>query len=113
MISQLFSQHWSEVILIVLAISFNMYAMDAEKGVYPMGSFFWKYKAVFEAFNWLLLVGLVIYLSYLFSWYLLISLFVLPIIGSTLASLFKQFTQLPYLFAMPIFLILFIIKMLV
>jgi len=110
MIRQLFIQHWAGIILIVLAISFNMYAMEAEKGIYPMGSFIHKYKAMFEAINWLIFVGLVIYLSYLFSWYLLISLFVLPIVGALLASLFKGFTQVVYLFTMPVFLIIFIIR---
>ena len=110
MISKLFSNHWIEIILIVLAINFNIYAMEAEKGKYPMGSFIHKYKNMFELLNWLLFAGLVIYLSYLFSWYLLISLFVLPIIGALLASLLKGISQLVYLFGMPVFLIIFIIK---
>jgi len=112
MISQLFIQHWAGIILIVIAIIFNMYAMEAEKGIYPMGRFIHKYKAMFEAINWLILTGLVIYLSYLFSWYLLISFFVLPIVGALLALLFKEFTQVFYLFTMPVFLIIFIIKIL-
>lgn len=110
MISQLFIQNWAGIVLIVLAISFNMYAMEAEKGIYPMGRFIHKYKAIFKTINWLIFVGLVIYLSYLFSWYLLISLFVLPIVGALLASLFKGFIQVVYLFTMPIILIIFMIR---
>jgi hypothetical protein len=110
MLSQLLTAHWAEVILVVLAVSFNMYAIEAEKGVHLMGSFVHKYKAMLEATNWLLFIGLVIYLSYLLSWYLLISLFILPIVGAALASLFKGFTQFMYLFAMPMFLIIFIVK---
>ena len=110
MISQLFSNHWPEIILIVLAINFNMYAMEAEKGKYTMGSFIYKYKNMVELLNWLIFTGLVIYLSYIFSWYLLISLIVLPIAGALSASLLRGFTQLVYLFGMPVFLIIFIIK---
>lgn len=110
MVSQIFIQNWAEVVLIVLAISFNMYAMQAEKGIYPMGSFIYKYKAIFEAINWTIFLGLIIYLSYIFSWYLLISFFVLPIFGALIASLFKGFIQLLYLFTMPVFFIIFIIK---
>jgi hypothetical protein len=110
MISQIFSNHWVEIILIVLAINFNMYAMEAENGKYTMGSFIYKYKNMVELVNWLIFTGLVIYLSYIFSWYLLISLIVLPIIGALSALLLRGFTQLVYLFGMPVFLIIFIIK---
>lgn len=111
MLIKLITTHWAELVIVLLAISFNMYTIEAEKGRYTMGLFVHKYKAPIEALNWLLLIGLVIRLSYLYSWYLIITLFVIPIVGASVASCFKSLTQAIYLSLMPIFLTVFIVKL--
>lgn len=87
-----------------------MHLFDVDKGVYPIGSLVRKYKAIIEAVNWLIFTALVIHLSYIISWYLLASLFVLPVIGAAFASCVKRDMPLVYLFGMPLFLIIFLVK---
>ena len=84
--------------------------MEADKGKYPMGSVIHRYKDIIEAINWTLCVGLVIYLSYVYTWYFLTSLFIFPVIGAIIASICKSFTQIVYLFGMPVCMIIFVIK---
>jgi hypothetical protein len=110
MFKQLITTQWAELLVILSAISFNMYSYEADKGVYTVGSLVEKYKPQIEVINWLLLTGLVIHLSYLYSWFLLGSLFLLPIVGAAVASCFKSLTPVAYLIAMPLFLIIFLIK---
>ncbi|MFZ4856492.1 MAG: hypothetical protein ACOYL3_08855 [Desulfuromonadaceae bacterium] len=110
MFKQLITTQWAELFVILIAISFNMYCHRADRGVYTVGSLVAKFKVQVEVVNWLLLTVLVVHLSYLYSWYLLGSLFLLPIVGDNVASCFRSFTPLVYLIAMPVFMEFFIIK---
>lgn len=110
MFKQLITTQWAELLVILIAISFNMYCHGADRGVYTVGSLVEKFKVQVEVINWLLLTVLVVHLSYLYSWFLLGSLFLLPIVGDNIASWFRSFTPLAYLITMPVFMTIFIIK---
>lgn len=110
MFTKLVTTQWAELAVILTAISFNMYSFQADKGVYTIGSLVHKYKLYIETLNWLLFVALIIHLAYLFSWFLLIALFLLPLVGASVASCFRGFTPLVYLITMPPFLIIFLVK---
>jgi hypothetical protein len=107
---EILKKEYFALALIGLNITFNMYAMKAEKGIYPMGTFFYKKAGIIEAFNWTFSLGLICYLSYYYTWYFLLSFFVFPVLGSVFASLFMGNTQLIYLLGFPILLVLFLIS---
>ena len=107
---EILKKEYLSLILIILSFTFNMYAMKAEKGIYPMGTFFYKKIWIVEAFNWTFSTVLICYLSYSYSWYFLLSFFVFPVFGGFLASLFKGHTQMLYLLAFPIFIFLFLVS---
>ena len=65
---ELFVHDWAAMSIATLAATFNLYAMRAEKGQYPMGQFVWRYRVFIELTNWLLLLGVLLFLSYNNTW---------------------------------------------
>ena len=104
---ELFVHDWAAMSIATLAATFNLYAMQAEKGQYPMGQFVWRYRVFIEFTNWLLLLGMVLFLSYNYTWYILLSFFAFPVLGSLIASILKGLTQVAYILAMPLLLFAF------
>ncbi len=109
--SGIFTEQWPLIIWAAVAITFNMFLYTANARRYVMGSFFNKYKHYIELVNWLVLVGTVIYLSYLYTWYFLFSFFIFPVLGLIISSILRGYTQFFYLIGMPIFTIIGIIHL--
>ena len=109
--SGIFADQWTLLILGALACTFNIYAIEAERGRYAMGSSTRKYAVFIEAANWLVLLGVIIYLSYLYTWWFLLSFFVFPAVGAIMARILGKFTQLVYIFGMPVAAILVIMHL--
>ena len=97
--------------LVTLAVAFNIYHARAERGGSPTAGFFRKYGTYLETVNWLVLVGVVILLSYLYTWWFLLSLLVFPVLGVVVARIFGPLTQMLYIFGMPIALVIVIVRL--
>jgi hypothetical protein len=108
---EIFRHSWSFLLLALVAVSLNMFMYDARKGKYEMGNIYRRYGSIFELFNWLILLGTVIYISVSYSWWLLFALLIIPVIGFIVSSIFKMTTQFVYLFGMPIAVILVFINL--
>ncbi len=108
---EIFVEQWTVLVLGVLAITFNMYAIAAGRSQYVMGNAIRKYGAYIEFVNWLVFLGVIIYLGFLYTWWFLLSFWVFPAVGGIMASILRGFTQLAYIFGMPIFIILVVIHL--
>ncbi len=106
---EMFAQQWVALILAMLAVTFNMYEIEAQSRGYPMGWAIRKYKDVISVVNWLILLGVIIYLSYLYTWWFVASFWVLPVVGALIAGLLRGTTQIVYILGMPIFIIALIL----
>ena len=104
--SEIFADQWTLLVLGALACTFNIYAIGADRGAYVMGSAIRKHAAYIEFVNWLVLLGVIIYLSYLYTWWFLLSFFVFPAVAAIMARILRGFTQLVYIFGMPVVAIL-------
>jgi hypothetical protein len=109
--NEIFTEQWLVIIWAVLAITFNIYKMGADGGRYTMGSVIRKYGVYLEFVNWFVLLGVIIYLSYLYTWWFLFAFWIFPVVGLIISSILGSSTQLVYIFAMPIFTILGIIHL--
>lgn len=109
--SELLSEQWSLLTLVTLAMAFNIHFMRAEQGESPIGSFFHKYGLYFSVVHWLVLVGAVIFLSYLYTWWFMLSLWLFPVLGLIVARILGALTQLLYILGMPIILIIVIVRL--
>lgn len=99
------ADQWSALILGVLAATFNMYSIEAQSRGYDMGTIIYKYKDVIELVNWLILLGVIIYLSYQYTWWFVASFWVFPLVGAIIAGLLRGIKQIVYIFGMPIFMV--------
>lgn len=103
---EILKQCWYLLLLASIAVSFNMFMISARKGRYDMGSFFRKFGPILELVNWLILLGVVIFISVSESWWFLFAYLIIPTIGFTISSIFREKTQFIYLIGMPIMIIL-------
>jgi len=110
-VGELISEQWSLVILITLAVAFNMYRMRSERTGSPTGRFFHRYGVHCEVVNWLVVLGGVVYLSWLCTWWFMLSYFLFPVLGSVVARIFGPLTQLLYMLGVPVVLIVVIIHL--
>jgi len=106
MMLDLFIHEWPSLCVATLACSFNVWHMKPQR----MGRIFLRYGAFIEAINWVLFAGVIIFLAFNYSWYLLLTLWVFPAIGLPIARILKGLTPIIYLVAMPILLVAFIIR---
>lgn len=104
--SAIISAQWPIIALGLLAVTFNMYSLQARKGKYVMGKTFWQYKTFFEVINWAALLAVVLYLSSQYSWWVLLSAFVFIGAGQAIAFILKGVTQIFYVLGMPVLIIL-------
>jgi hypothetical protein len=108
---EIIQQHWSLLLLALVAVSMNTFMLDARKGRYEMGSIFRQYGLIFELFNWLILLGVVIFISISHSWWFLFAFFIIPIAGFIISSILRMVTQFVYIFGMPIAIVLVVISL--
>ena len=104
--SELFSHQWPSIGFITLALTFNMYFISAQKGTVPLGNFFHRYGVFVEFANWLLVLGGVVFLSYLYTWWFFLAPFVLAPVADIVRRFLGGFTQLVFLTGAPILLTL-------
>ena len=131
MMLDLFIHEWASLCGATLAATLNLYLMRADSWTsnpddywravattietgkppgFAMGSLFRRYRPLLEFMNWVLLVGLLVFLGYNYSWFLLLTIWVFPVLGSIIASILKERTQIIYIVAMPILLVAFIVR---
>jgi len=103
-VSELFSHQWPSIALVILALTFNMYFISAQKGAVPLGNFFYHYGTFVEFANWLLVLGAVVFLSYLYTWWFLLAPFVLAPVADIVRRILGGFTQIVFLVGAPILL---------
>ena len=107
--TEILSTQWSLLALGLLAVTFNLYSLQARKGKYVMGKTFWQYKTYVEIVNWGLLLGVVLYLISQYTWWLLLVTFVFVAFGQSVASILKGVTQIFYVLGLPVLLIFVIL----
>ncbi len=104
--SEILIEQWPLIMWATLAITFNMFLYDVDKGRYGIGLFFRQYRVIFELINWLVILGLILYLSCLYTWWFLLAFFIFPVLGLIISSIIGGYTQFFYIIGMPIFTII-------
>ncbi len=99
---EILAAEWSLIALALLAVTYNLYSLDARKGKYVMGKTFWQFRTFFEVLNWAIFLAVLGYLGYQYTWWSMLSIFVFGATGRALSILLKGFTQIFYLVGMPV-----------
>jgi len=111
MMLDLFIHEWASLCGATLAATFNVWHMHAERRFERIGTIFRRYGMFIETVNWLLLIGVINFLAFNYSWYLLLTIWVFPAVGLPISRIFGSHIQIIYLVAMPILLVAFIITL--
>jgi hypothetical protein len=85
-----------------MGFTFIMYWMKAKTGQYPAGTFVWRYGDLISGLTWVVLLSFIVYLSYSYSWFFLLSFFVFPVFGEIFLRIVGGWIQLYLWGAIPI-----------
>lgn len=90
--------------LLTLASSLNMYFLEMDNNyqtsLAPRWWCIWRHSI--ELINWLIITAIIIYLSAVYSWWLLLSYMMVPMLGKIVS--FGRATQLVYIIFTPLLL---------
>ena len=72
---QVLQNEYFALILLIIGNGYYIYMRSARQGEYPLGSILATYGDLLDVINGIIVFGLLIYLSWTYSWYFLLSVF--------------------------------------